>query len=218
VGIHAEVLNLEAGGLVAVDDDDFPGWSFRVGFAPDRTVTTFDVERPVGSAELTRTALKGLPFGAYEREARRALYELADAWRRGVQLSPEAQAAEAEERYWTEKYAAAGLHPPNFHVRSSVRIAETHETAPTRQRERSRSTRTEYWSAVLARRYVELHLADADVPIYRALVDEYGLSEQSVRNAVRQLRKDGYLTPTIRGRQGGELTEKSRRILEQGEE
>jgi hypothetical protein len=215
VGISAEAEELIGGGIVAVVDDDFPGWRFTLTFATDQTVTLFDVERATGSRELTRTALKALPFGSYEQAARRALYEMAEAWHRGVRLSPETERTEAEERYWATKFAEAGLRSPKWNVRTTARVSATRGRAPVRGRRRKAEKRTELWFATLAKRYVDL-LRDG-MSVYGELRVDFGLGEQSVRNAIRQARKEGYLTPTIKGRKGGELTEKAIKILKQGE-
>lgn len=67
--------------------------------------------------------------------------------------------------------------------------------------------------AVWAARYVEA-LGTSRQPV-DALAGQYGFSTTHVRDMVRRARLEGYLTPTTRGRAGGELTDKARAHLEE---
>ena len=65
--------------------------------------------------------------------------------------------------------------------------------------------------AKIAKRYVEALQAGSERPIVDT-ADAVGLTSSGTRDLMYKARRRGILTPTIRGRSGGQLTEKGRRL------
>jgi hypothetical protein len=223
MGMDVEVETFKGGaGTAVVRDSAYPGWEFRIALVVDGTVEQFDIVRSdLTSPVITRTALKRLPYGAYEREVRAAVHRLASAWAAGVRPSPETAAYREQMTQFYEQVDQegrpdlAGNPAERFFGQTALRIAHVldERQRPPARRRRGPQTRTPEWCAGLAADYVKLNLAGK--PVYKTLAAQRQMTEQSVRNAIRKLRDDGYITPTIKGKKGGDLTEKAASILEQ---
>lgn len=75
------------------------------------------------------------------------------------------------------------------------------------------SGRSEQGLAEWAQRYVEVLPSAKGRPI-AALAEQFNYSTTHVRDVIARARREGFLTPTPRGRAGGELTDKARMLLE----
>ena len=76
------------------------------------------------------------------------------------------------------------------------------------------SVRTPAWYAQPAQAYVDA--VDSGQPYAGLLARQFGYTEGSIRTAVGNLRRLGYLTSTEGTRPGGSLTPQARSLLNEG--
>jgi hypothetical protein len=168
---------------VQSDDPLWDGYWFRVTFQGG-DVCGFDVRRIEDSVPITARRLKVIPFGAIEQCARERIHSWLTEYVAGR--------PEAAKRVSTvlEDWLAV------FDIGGSVEA----ESIDARDRK----------LAPIAKRYTET-IGDRDQ--VRILATEFDYSPDHIPNLIRQARKRGLLSPTTRGRAGGELTGKARAIL-----
>jgi hypothetical protein len=188
-------------GSVSLQHVDFPGVWFRLSFSRDGRLVGLEVsldERE--ESAITRTLVKAVPVTLLEREARRLLRWAATDLGGRIDLGPGAH-----------PMAVSIAVPPDL-VQSAARDQDyvdrlsSHATRPDRSR-----TRDDRWYAQLAAAYVAA--LEAGEATNRALARDWGFSEATIRNAVWEARRRGFLTPTKQGRQGGQLTPKTVELL-----
>jgi hypothetical protein len=102
---------------------------------------------------------------------------------------------------------------PSFHLsifeHESDGLAAAVHHRPTSRR----TERTPLWKARLAARYVEL--SNIDGKPYRPLTEEFHLADKTIRDAIRECRKQGYLTDGQPGVASGALTRLAIGLLQQ---
>lgn len=74
-------------------------------------------------------------------------------------------------------------------------------------------TRDDKFKANLAAAYIEQIRKTGSKGVYEELGGKLGYSPHTLRSYVKQIRDQGFLTSTVRGVAGGDLTEKTREIL-----
>lgn len=154
-------------------------------------------------AELTARALRRLPIGAMDREARAAW----EAKIRGARLTVSASvvATDADGRI-----VQSGSSEPQLAPGLAAYLTEATVNAA-RPGRRGRPDR-EY--ALIAGRYVEL--LGGGPGAARRLATEQNLSASQVRSLLYEARRRGLLTDAPRGREGGALTPKAIECLSEG--
>jgi hypothetical protein len=200
IEIPERVLDL-ATRTVRLRHRDFLSFEFALRFGADGELEAFTMERRPGvegGPLLNRNTVKVVPLGFLEREARRFLRWATD---------PECSWRYKQYGKWQALSVSTAARAPRKHVEAAwASLREDVKTPAAGSRQRG-----DLWYAELARDYVAAH--EAGLNTTQTLADARNYDEATIRNAVWQARKRGFLTRTEQGRQGGQLTDKSRRLL-----
>lgn len=183
---------------IAIGHDDFPGWTFTVGFGDIGDVTSFSIDAHGKDvrrrAPLNYALVHAVPAGAIIERARiiasahaRMRAREASGGQRGFTYpTPDPVAAESL-KHW------------------SALVAERTGT-------RGKDDRV---YAHVAAQYVEILQTGVRAPL-RELAERLGVGESRARNLVYEARQRGLLTATKQGVKGGRLTAKANRLIEAG--
>lgn len=186
----------ESGVRVSIGHIDYPDWEFVVWLSDSGVAVGFEV-RPLGS----------VPYGV--RGGRRKLTAdptpITARMMHSLPVGELQRAAVLIERRHLSHLATMS---PRF-----VEWAEAMKAAP-RPGRRGRDDR---FYAALARDYVVV-LSTSSSPV-ADLGEKYAMSRSQVRNLLHEARQRGLLTtPATRGQAGGELTDRARALLEEGDD
>jgi hypothetical protein len=181
-----------------------PGVQVCFGFSADTAeLQSVTIERAPDGPALTRTLISDLPLTLMERAARRAAFDFERAYARS---RPPGVVAYEMEMLRHRRPGEPDPRPPIARFGSALEAAE----------ETNKPVRSGRWYAELAAAYVEA-VNRVGTAYASELSRRFSYTPASIRTAVSQARKLGYLTETVRGRPGGVLTAKARALLEGSE-
>ena len=168
---------------LVVETEKWSDYRFRLTFRSGELLGVEAMRQP-GAVSLTAHLLQRLPLGGLERVARAWITDFMADWAEAVQSS--AAPMNPNLQSWYDQFAEAG-----------------------RVNREDRSERDER-IAKLSKRYVET----LDFPRQADLLArEFDYSRLSIPKVIAEARRRGFLTPTIKGRPGGQLTAKTLAIL-----
>ena len=166
-----------------VGTEKWSGYKFCLTFLSGELLGAEAIRQP-RAVPLTAHLFQHVPLGALERVARAWITDFMAEWAKAVQSS--AAPMNPGLQNWYDQFTEAG-----------------------RVNREDRSERDER-IAKLSKRYVET----LDFPQQADLLArEFDYSRQSIPKVIAEARRRGLLTPTIKGRPGGQLTAKTLAIL-----
>ncbi len=179
------------------------GATFRLEMAKDGRLVEWSARADAGCS-LSARQLRAAPIGGMERAVRQEIAswrdvlhgQLRDGARRGEFVDGRLVVREATGAEMTDRWGDVVAWLSDFSDRP--------RTGPTGRSDRS--------YAALAKAYIETLDTGESTPV-RALAEQLGLGEKTVRNHLFKARERGLLTSLGRGRAGGALTPKAKEIL-----